>query len=55
MVSKALTQISVDRQGCVPSLLFGLRARNPLETPGHSQASLSHSVVGTVLLSPGPL
>ena len=25
----------------------------PLETPGHSQASLAQSLVGTLLLSPG--
>ena len=26
----------------------------PLETPGHSQASLAQSLVGSLLLSPGP-
>ena len=26
---------------------------NPLETPGHSQASLGQSLVGSLLLSPG--
>ena len=89
-LSKPSIQFSVDRQGCVPSLLFGLRpnyvgimtvmvisfkrtftctvvlcAPDPtagccwpmpsLETPGHSQASLAQSLVGTLLLSPGSL
>ena len=77
VLSKSLTQISVDRQGCVPSL-FDLmpnygggnedngsllqkvpctfsasnpvaghhRPTPPLETPGHSQASLGQSLVG---------
>ena len=88
MLSKSLTQFSVDRQGCVPSLLFDMRpnygggnedngdlfqkvpcstatlsAPNPasghlrptplLESPGHSQASLDQSLVGSLLLSPG--
>ena len=88
MVSKSLTQFSVDRWSCVPSLLFTwgltivevmkimvtsfkrshactatLSAPNPaaghhrpiplLETPGHSQASLGLSLVGSLLLSPG--
>ena len=53
MLSKSLIQFSVDGRGCVPFLLFGLRPRNALETPGHSQANLTHSVVGTLLLSPG--
>ena len=87
-LSKPSIQFSVDRQGCVPSLLFGLRpnyvgimtvmvisfkrtftytvvfcAPDPTagccwpmpspETPGHSQASLAQSLVGTLLLSPG--
>ena len=88
MVSKSLTQFSVGRGSCVPSLLFTwgltiveamkimvtsfkrshactatLRAPNPaaghhrpippLETPGHSQASLCLSLVGSLLLSRG--
>ena len=88
MVSKSLTQFSVGRGSCVPSLLFTwgltivevmkitvtsfkrshactatLRAPNhaaghhrpipPLETPGHSQASLRLSLVGSLLLSRG--
>ena len=88
MLSKSLTQFSVDGWGCVPSLLFDLRlnyagsnenngnllqkghARTavlnapspaaghrqptlPPENPGHSQASLSQSLVGSLLLSPG--
>ena len=48
MLSKSLIQFSV-----VPSLLFVLRPMPPLETPGHSQASLAQSLVGTLLLSPG--
>ena len=88
MLSKSLTQFSVDGWGCVPSLLFDLRlnyagsnenngnllqkghARTavlnapspaaghrqptlPPENPGHSQASLSQSLVGSLLLSSG--
>ena len=88
MLSKSLTQFSVDGWGCVLSLLFGLRPNYgrdndcngdllqkacshtvvfsapdsavvhcrptpPLETPGHSQASLAESLVGSLLLSPG--
>ena len=88
MLRKSLIRFSVDGQGCVPSLLFGLRPNYdrgnegngdllqkglcqycciqcpdptaghcrltpPLETPGHSQASLAQSLVGTLLLSPG--
>ena len=57
MLSKSLIQFSVDGQGCVPSLLFGLRSKcwhmPPLETSGHSYASLTQSFVGTLLLSPG--
>ena len=52
MLSKSLIQFSVDRWGCVPSL-FDLRPNCPLETPGHSQASPTQSLVGTLLLSPG--
>ena len=29
------------------------RSASPLETPGHSQASLGQSLVGSLLLSPG--
>ena len=84
MLSKSLIQFSVDRWGCVSSLLFdlspnygggnedngdllqqvtcthcctqcpdpaaGLHAST--ETPGHSQASLVQSLVGSLLLSP---
>ena len=86
MFNKSLIQFSVNGQGCVPSLLLGLRpavvgvmqpsskglmpahtvvfsAPDPtaghcrptplLETPGHSQANLAHSLVRTLLLSPG--
>ena len=87
MLSKTLIQFSVDRWGCIPSLLFGLKpnhgrgnengdllqkdscpcccvqcpwphSRPPMplpETPGHSQASLAHSLVGhcSFLLAPG--
>ena len=88
ILSKSLTQFSVDGWGCVLSLLFGLRPNYgrdndcngdllqkacshtvvfsapdsavvhcrptpPLETPGHSQASLAESLVGSLLLSPG--
>ena len=88
MLRKSLIKFSVDGQGCVPSLLFGLRPNYtgvtvviansfkrtnactivfsapdptaghcihmpPPETPGHSQASLAQSLVGTLLLSPG--
>ena len=88
MLSKSLMQFSVDGQGCVPSLLFGLRPNygggdegngdllqkapcmhcctqcpdpaaghhrpTPLpETPGHSQASLGQSLLGSLLLSLG--
>ena len=86
MLSISLTQFSVDRWDCVPSLLFDLRpnyggghedngdllqkvpcpaacrapnpcSRPPLPmpppgTPGHSQASLGQSLVGSLLLSP---
>ena len=51
MLSKSLIQFSVDGWGCVPSQLFGLRP--PPETPRHSQASLTQSLVGTLVLSPG--
>ena len=88
MLRKSLIKFSVDGQGCVPSLLFGLRPNYtgvtvviatsfkrtnactivfsapdptaghcihmpPPETPGHSQASLAQSLVGSLLLSPG--
>ena len=88
MLNKSLIQFSVDGWGCVPSLLFELRANYgggnehngtsfkrshactaalsapnpgvghhrstpPPETPGHSQASLGQSLVGSLLLSPG--
>ena len=57
MISKSLILLSVDGQSCVPSLLFGLRPNcrptPPPQTPGHSQASLAQSLVGTLLLSPG--
>ena len=56
MVNKSLFQFSVDEWGCVPSLLFGLRPhfppKPPLETPGHSQASLTQTPVGTLLPCP---
>ena len=56
MLSKSLLPFSVDGRVCVPSLLFGLRPncppRPPLETPGHLQASLTQSLVETLLLSP---
>ena len=81
MLSKSLIQLSVDGQGCVPSLLFGLRPnygggdeengthcptqcpqpcsshRPPtplLGTAGHSRGGLGQSLVGSLLLSPGP-
>ena len=57
MFSKSLIQFSVDDSSCVPSLLFGLRPncqpRPSVKTPGHSQASLTQSLVGTLFLSPG--
>ena len=88
MLSKSVTQFSVDGQGCVPLLLLHLRPNygggnednggllqkvpclhcctqcpDPAaghhrptllpELPGHSQASLGHSLVGSLLLSPG--
>ena len=57
MLSKSLIQFSVDGWGCVPSLLFGLRPNcrpmPPPETPGYSQAKLTQSILGTLLLSPG--
>ena len=57
MLSRSLILFSVDGPGCVPSLLFGLRPNcrpmPPTETPGHSQASLAQSLVGSLLLSPG--
>ena len=57
VLSKSLIQFSVDGQGCVPSLLFDLRPNcwptPPLETPGHSQANLGQSLVGSLLLSSG--
>ena len=88
MLRKSLIKFSVDGQGCVPSLLFGLRPNYtgvtvviansfkrtnactivfsapdptaghcihmpPPETPGHSQASLAQSLVGTLLPFPG--
>ena len=51
ILSKSLIQFSVDGQGCVPSQLLGLRP--PPETAGHSQTSLTQSLVGTLVLSPG--
>ena len=88
MLSKSLIPFSVEKRGCVPSLLFDLRPNygggdedngtsfrrshactaapsgpdpaaghrqpTPLpETPGHSQASLGQSFLGSLLLSPG--
>ena len=88
MLSKASIQFSADGQGCIPSLLFGLKPNygrgdegngdllqnakcthcciqcpwaitghyqpTPLlEIPGHSQATLAQSLVGTLFLSPG--
>ena len=86
MLSKSLIQLSLEGQGCIPSLLFDLRpkygnkdnvnllqkvpphtatlrAPNPAaghhqptpppKTPGHSQATLGQSLVGSLLLSPG--
>ena len=53
MLSKSLIQIFVYEWGYAPSLLFGLRPRPPLETPGHSQASPAQSLLGTLLFSPG--
>ena len=57
MLSKSLIQFFVDGWVCVPFLLFGLRPNcwpmPPQETRGHSQASLTQSLVGTLLLSPG--
>ena len=57
ILSKSLIQFSVDGWGCVPSLLFGLRPNcrpmPPPETPGYSQAKLTQSILGTLLLSPG--
>ena len=56
MLSKSLLPFSVDGRVCVPYLLFSLRPncppRPPLETPGHLQASLTQSLVETLLLSP---
>ena len=53
MLSKSLIQFSVDSWDCVPSLLFVLWPMPLLETPGHSQASLAQSLMGSLLLSPG--
>ena len=57
MLYKSSIQFSIGGLGCVPSLLFGLRPNcqymPPPETLGHSQASLSQSIVGKLLLSPG--
>ena len=81
MLSKSLTQFSVNGWGRVPSLWFGLRLNygkgngsngnllhtaprtvlfsahdptaGPMEIPGHSQASMAQSLVGSLLLSPG--
>ena len=57
MLSKSLIQFSIDGWTCVPCLSFGLRpncqSMPPPETPGHSQASLAQSLVGSLLLSPG--
>jgi len=86
MLSKSLTQFSVDGQDCVHSLLFDQTMVEvmkimsnsfkrshactavfsapdhaaghhgpmpPLETPGHSWASLGQSIVGSLLSSPG--
>ena len=57
ILSKSLIQFSVDGWGCVHSLLFGLRPNcrpmPPPETPGYSQAKLTQSILGTLLLSPG--
>ena len=56
MLSKSQIQYSVDGQGCVPSLLFGLRRncgpKAPLETPGHSQASLAQFPTGLQIQIP---
>ena len=53
--SKSLIQFSVEGQGYVPSPLFDLRPNwSWASTPGHSQASLDQSLLGTLLLSPGP-
>ena len=55
MISKYLIQFSTWCWGCVLSLLLGLRPncwpKPPHRTPGHSQASLTQSLVGTLLLS----
>ena len=53
--SKSLIKFSVDGWGCVSLLLFEaeLSTVPPLETPGHSQASLIQSLMGALLLSPG--
>ena len=39
----------------VPPTLQQATTEPPLETPGHSQASLGQSLVGSLLLSPGSL
>ena len=55
--SRYLIQFSTWCWGCVLSLLFGLRPncwpKPPNVAPGHSQASLTQSLVGTLILSPG--
>ena len=51
MLSKSLIQFAVDGWGSVPSLLFGLSPRLPLEIPRHSEGNLTQSLVGTLLLS----
>ena len=38
---------------CPDPAIGGRRLTPPLETPGHSQASLGQSLVGSLLLSPG--
>ena len=53
--SKSLIKFSVDGWGCVSLLLFEAKLSTvpPLETPGHSRASLIQFLMGTLLLSPG--
>ena len=46
MLSKPLIQFSVDEWSCVPSLLV---IRGQGEVPGHSQAGLGQSLVGSLL------
>ena len=51
MLRKTLIQFSIDGLCSLP--VVWPEAKPPPETPGHLQVSLTQSLVGTVLLSPG--